>query len=1135
MASAEELVFQKSDYQIIEEFEFEEEVQRPEAIRFFTYEEQASDFIEKLLPQTGRIAKAAIRKAEYEVDSFTVLHKRVVEETAEGYTHQTYTRPSALPWVHYKNTNPIQYTDYAWSQKWAPLFTDASRLSPNYYLVLLDSLPKSAIYYAAGDGVPVYKAGKAQIEDHQFLDKFPYTKTTYRDDGTYTTTRIYREDTQDIAKFTNYIVDNPPITPPNPLADHPFLSVHPDPMVIDSTEPLPELLPTLDAIFTHAVPETSKPYTEGLRYLKIYDVKLRDVPDKLWTSKFPPEAVVDEMPPPQDLRFPEGNADAPSKNILDAYKSRWFPALSSRKWLNSQIDGGTLVARMLLSQAGGVGVAAIPPPVVFPDSGVIEGTADDCLPPEITEFSDFLTRGIYRAPKCASCGAVGHQGKSCPDKAVKLDYKPGHGCFPMSFVHNERADAPYANKAPWTPGTDDQILKDHQISLQKFKEYFVPAYTKIIPATPAQSHNETRLMIVSILDDETKTPEDQLYEIEALVKDAPLENHVYADKETGAFLVCEHELEILRGSYAKDPRAFLKKWCARESGFYVCQYSGERISEILEAQDEFDEQGRVTNRRDQIGDKEKEKHLTFAESLKGLQVAFKTANPGEDIMYLLLSLIQVIPEDGQLKVYLDYVRRESDKLRSRIAGKKLSSKQTSDVDMALAIFGFNAVILLLQTHRPQLIPRRSFGSKPLVLRGFPRDTDDINDSPLVDSLLNALIQTFESYPSTFRGASVIFLRTLLNDKKATRRVVLSSLKGQFAKEFATQLSDAKDSLEAVAVGYVPVQSFVPSPVLPKKSVAYLPPTDSVMTVPEMRYTCMINTPWLIPSTRFSFVQEPFVITEPLKPSRKARLVETLPPPVDIPMVKADIARRLKIGGTTKLAADAKSNDTPGILLNLLLRSLTIVAEETVAGEALRNYIGDVREAVTLADGNPSDLRDLFKGYIYELSQKLSDNQAVLTQFERSYKIDMAVRALVSTAAENRKAVDAHKARERDEFRLRLRRLPDALRDITTKLIDLGLAPYLITKDDRESFMKELQTRLGEEEPEPEAAPASDAPEDAGDIPEEGLNAERDVGADGEVPMVGDQELEVDRGDYGDRRARTADGEEAHDGATYEEE
>lgn len=1132
MATAEELVFQTSDYQIIEEFEFEEEIQRPEAIRFFTYEEQASDFIEKLLPQTGRIAKAAIRKAEYEVDSFTVLHKRVVEETAEGYTHQTYTRPLTLPWVHYKNTNPLQYTEYGWGQKWSPLFTDGSLRSPNYYLLLLDSLPKSAIYYAAGDGVPVYTDGVTQIGDHKYLDRFPYTKINYHEDGTYSTAKIYREETQDVAKFTNYVVDNPPIAPPAPLADHPFLSVHPDPVVIDSTEPLPELLPTMEAIFTHAVPETSKPYTEGLRYLKIYDVKLRDIPDKLWTAKFPPEPAVDEMPPPQDLTFPEGQTDAPSKNILDVYKTPWFPALSSRKWLNSQVDGGTLVARMLLSQAGDVGVAAIPPPVIFPDSGVIEGTADDCLPPEITSFSDFLTRGIYRVPKCASCGAPGHPGKSCPDKAVKTDYKPGHGCFPMSFVHNERTDAPYTDKSPWVPGTNEQVLKDHQRVLQTFKDYHRPTYEKIAPAAPAQSHNETRLMIVSILDDETKTPEDQLYEIEALIKNAPLENHIYADKDTGAFLVCEHELEALRGSYAKDPQAYLKKWCVRDSGYYVCQYSGERVSEVIEAQDQFDEQGRIINRHDRISGDGGKEHLTFSESLKGLQAVFKTNNPGEDIMYLLLSLIQVIPEDGQLKVYLDYVRRESDKLRAKITGKKLSAKQTSDVDMALAIFGFNAVILLLQTHRPQLIPRRSFGSKPLVLRGFPRDTDDMNDSPLVDSLLNALIQTFESYPSTFRGASVIFLRTLLNDKKSTRRVVLSSLKGQFAKEFGAQLADAKDNLDAVAIGYTPVQSFVPSPVLPKKSVTFLSPTESVMTAPEMRYTCMVNTPWIVATTRFSFNQETLVITDSLKPSRKSRVVVPLEAPQAIPVVKADIAKRLKIKSDTKLAADAKPQENPGVLLSLLLRSLNIVAEETVAGEEMRDYMSGVREAVTMAAEEPSLLRDLYKGYIFELGQKLSGNQAVLTQFERSYKVDMTVRSLTSTAAENRKAVDAHKARERDEFRLRLRRLPDALRDITTKLIDLGLAPYLITKDDREAFMKELQQRIdGDAEP-PTDNPlvAADAPEEPGDIPEEGLNAERDLGADGEVRVAGEQELEVDYGDYGDRRDK---GDEAW--ATYDEE
>jgi hypothetical protein len=1135
MATAEELVFQKTEYQIIEEFEFEEEVQRPEEIRFFTYEEQASDFTEKLLPQTGRISKAAIRKAEYEVSSFTTLHSQVVKDTDEGFAQQEYQRPQILPWVHYRNTNPVQHSEYVWGQKWTPLFSEAARNSPNYYILLLDSLPKSATYFAEGEGVPVFdKDGRTVIERGVFLDKFPYTKTTYHEDGTYSTATIQREDTQDIAKFTNYTVDNPPIAPPNPLTDHPFLSVHPDPVTIDSTELLPELMPTMEAIFTHAVPETPKPYTEGLRYLKIYDIKLKDVPDRLWTSKFPPEAAVEEMPPPTTLTFPTVDADAPSKNLLDIYQIPWYSSLSSRKWLGMQVDGGFLVSRILLSQAGSVGVAAIPPPSVFPEAGVIEGTADDCLPPEITGFPDFLTRGIYRAPKCASCGAAGHSGKVCPDKKAKTDYKAGHGCFPLSFIHNERGDEPYANKMAWTPGTDEVILREHQNKLQQFKDYFTDVFVKPTPAAPAQVHDETRLMIVSILDDDTKTPEDKLYEIEALVKNAPIANHVYTQKDTGAFLVCEHELEILRGSYAKDPQAFLKKWCAREAGFYVCQYSGERISEIIEQQEQFDEQGRALIHHGRI---EGGKHaMTFADSLKGLQTMFKTNNPGEDIMYLLLSLIQVVPEDTQLKVYVDYVRRESDKLRSRIAGKKLSGKQTSDVDMALAIFGFNAVVILMQTHRPQLIPRRSFGSKPLVLRGFPRDTDDINDAPLIDSLLNALIQTFEAYPSTFKGSSVVFLRTLLNDRKGVRKVVLSSLKGQFAKEFAAQLVDSKDSLETVAVGYVPVQSFVPPPVMPKRNVEFLLPSESVMKDPEMRYTCMVDTPWIVATTRFSFNQAPFVITENLRPSRKSKPVVSLPPPRMVVPVKADIARRLKLKSDTKLAADVKSEERPGILLNLLMRALTLAAGDTVASDALRKYIGDVRQQCEFSSGDSSLMRDMYKGFILELSQKVSENQAVASQFERAYRADIPVRALLSTAAENRKAIDAHKARERDEFRLRLRRMPDALRDITSRLIDLGLAPYLISKEDRDVFMKELQEKL-EPETEPETdnplAASADAPAEEGDIPEEGLNDERDVGPDGEVPQAGEQELEVDYGDYGDRRGRTADGEEAEDFATFE--
>ena len=91
------------------------------------------------------------------------------------------------------------------------------------------------------------------------------------------------------------------------------------------------------------------------------------------------------------------------------------------------------------------------------------------------------------------------------------------------------------------------------------------------------------------------------------------------------------------------------------------------------------------------------------------------------------------------------------------------------------MFGFNGVVTLLQTHIPQLLPRRSFAGKPLILRGFPRDTDDVSDAPLIDSLIGALQQTFESFPSTFRGSSVVLLRNILNDKKAVKKVLLSSL------------------------------------------------------------------------------------------------------------------------------------------------------------------------------------------------------------------------------------------------------------------------------------------------------------------------------------------------------------------------
>jgi hypothetical protein len=566
-----ELIFNpETEYEIVEEFNFDEFVQRPTEIRFFTYDEQAADFMNKLLPSKGKISKGLIRTAEYQVDSFTRLYKELVQETPDGFVPVQYTRPVRLPWVHYVNSTGVKIGDaYSWDRTWLPLYANTAGLAPNYYIRLLDSLPRSARFYDSGD-TPVYKEGRTQIDGVYFLDRFKYSKTVYRQDKTMTVEPVLREDTQDAALFDGYSIDNPPLAPPNPLVDHPFLSVHPDPVVISSTEPLPELLPTMASVFEHAIPETTDPYNQAIPYMKIYDIRVKDVPVDLWRSKFPPAAAIDETPPPKDIAFVARDQDAPPKVLLDVYKKPWLPGLSVRRWLADQADAGMLVAKILQSEAATPGVVAIPPPNVLPDGGVIQGTPEECLPSEITSFDDFLTRGVYRAPKCAVCGSAGHGGKICPDKRGKVDYAAGYGCIPLAFISVEREILPYAGKTPWTPGTDAAIVKQHQDVLTEFVEFPFEMYPTSPASAPAAALNEIRRKIVDILSDDRLVPEDQLSDIEELLHgdSVVLENHLYKSS-SGAFLICEHELERLRGSFAKDPAAYLRTWCAKLNGFYV--------------------------------------------------------------------------------------------------------------------------------------------------------------------------------------------------------------------------------------------------------------------------------------------------------------------------------------------------------------------------------------------------------------------------------------------------------------------------------------------------------------------------------------------------------------------------------------
>jgi hypothetical protein len=121
-----------------------------------------------------------------------------------------------------------------------------------------------------------------------------------------------------------------------------------------------------------------------------------------------------------------------------------------------------------------------------------------------------------------------------------------------------------------------------------------------------------------------------------------------------------------------------------------------------------------------------------------------------------------------------------------------------------------------------------------------------------------------------------------------------------------------------------------------------------------------------------------------------------------------------------------------------------------------------------------------------------------------------------------------RTREREVFKQRMRNMNDTEREATKMLLDIGIAPYIITNEDREIFAKEYRL------PDPELEYNKIEQELDGDRPEEGYNASRDV-EDDQAAIVDGHEQQVDYGDYGDRREERSDRDyEALAGFDYDE-
>jgi hypothetical protein len=1079
------LVFEPSDLEIIETIDFEEEVQRPEELRFFTLDEQLIDYFQKSLPKKNHVTKAENWKIKKEVDRIKELYEDLVIVTETDYRINDERREIDVPWLK-SIYGGFDYEKFSYSDKLLPLAEPAARRTPNAYPVILKSLPRP--YRSEGtDGVPITKStdlvNEEGLEMVHALGNYIKLKRIVRDDGNLEVVEVPEANTSDDIRRVGFFIADRELDIPHPLADHPFLSSAKSNKIITS-EPLKDVFPTIEAILSHAVPVTKDPYIEGRKYLKLYDVKISEVPWKSWKERFPPVDAISAQPNVLSIAFPTSDdIVAPSERLQKVYDSKWNKSVYPRAWLMKQEDGGLLVTKMLLSDAGEFGLIA--PDVLNerPEIKLPKSTPDECLATK--SFEEFLSSGVYRSPIYKKKG----------DDWVEVT---SGLCAPTAFVTQERQEFINQGKKAWSETTQTNIQKDY---VALFKFYQPPKdlrketeYEKYTP----KNTSELRENILIILKDDTLLPPDKSYNIRLLTKEITPINNLFLDAE-GIFLICNHTLSLLDGDLEADKSEFYNKWATLDEGYRVCKSCGEQINnDSFVAQADYDDDGHLVVSHDVLaGNPSPTKPI--ASSLTQLKNVFDENNAGESVMYFLLNSLQIIPSESQLIPILGNIRKGS------LAAKKLQGTARNKFEGLLGIAG---TVTLLQIHNPFLVPRRSFGNSVVKLSGFPRDTLDEKDTPALNVLLSILKEFVDAFPASFKEPLATILREAANNRKKVREDCIRFIKQAYT-EFRPQFEAAKERAALVSETVEVNQVYMPT-IVPTKTE--FKPGDRQGN--EVFSECLLPKPkTVIVSKLAPSVSQKFVDFWKTKPSPHAEYIE--PEKVTLKYSfpdKKNIEKGVKIGlsKTAKLELIRKfvDSDTDGVALSALLsRLLDIVSPlkyDAVKVIEYRQFLDNINSFE-----NKSLFRDAVKGRIYELLDSLKDG--MLEAVRLSMTRDLTMNMILLTKESSEKEVDILRSKERETLKARLREMDDRSREVTKMLMDIGISQYVITNEDRRRFAKELH--IYDE--------IADDKEDPNNVPEGGFTNRDYVDSDEQLNENG-LPIEPDRGDYGDVRDRPED-------------
>ena len=1058
------LQFEDSEFIIEEDIDFTEEVQRPENLRFFTLDEQLADFFEKSIPSgKDRILKAEYKALTKHVDRLRNIYGKLVVMNDTDYNIKTWDYSPKISWVNHVYSE-LNYNKFNFTE-WQSLFNSGNKTAGGYNRMLL-ALPRP---FKSG-GVSFDSKTKFTNRDGKdeisLLGNYSIVRDVISDGGNVSITSKTVLGTADEINFTGYFVGKRGLDIPKPLAQHPFLS-DPEDHFIDSTLPLKEIFPHLDAILEHGVPDTDDPYNSVSPYLKLYDVSLDKIPWSIWKNKFKPVEHIPVQQKVLSVEFKHSSGETkPAENLLKIYGKTWRPNISPRNWLKQQEDGGALVAKMLLSQAGGNGRVPPEKPGEVPKPIFPKSVPTDCIID--SSFREFTESGVYRS-------AEWNELSKAADKFKPL---PTGVCVPVDYIKTERDYEISRGKQAWNDDTNDKILKEYQKLFSGFKCIPNSEKEQKFEKTDKPSDSLMKRQVLALLGDKKRDDSEKNTDIRKLLMSINPIEHKFLEPD-GTLILCEHTLAILSGGLSDDRLEFYNDWTFITEGFRTCKFCGQQINtDTLVNQEEFDELGNPIINYSNIEDRSTV-GISFSKTLQELKKLFDLGLPAHVVLYMSISLLQIVPEISQLVPIIEHSKLLT-----------AASKKVKDPSLEGAI-GIAAAVTLLQTHTPFLIPRRSFGSKILKLSGFPRDTDDQKQSPAVDIVLTVLKTSLENSKNQFKedgvGTSLRKVVAKTADMKKNTLKILPAFKKQPA---------IGEAFERARKKFAEVPEILPviqesSPVLADMKTVFT--SDEEPVGDYSKFICNVFSP----RTYFNSQKVQKLTQDP--PKLVDGIVHT-----NFTLVGQD---DYKIGYVWEDSAETQKNlkIKPPKFMEKFLNSawidqntyLSLVNRLLSEYKLLKIPVGLVEEirpiSIFLDTLKPnSEVRDRAKGNLLKLVSKCSE-----PELKTLFTTDLIIGMITIDKLEAEKDERDMRAKERDLFKMRMREQDDETRQLTKFLLDIGLSEFVITNADRELIAEQYKL--------PELFEEDRADEGVGEIAD---------GVEGELPEGERNDITETDGAYG---------------------